>query len=100
VVGAADAGEWARIPVGEGPGGCAVDQSTGWLLVTNAGSSTLSVVEDLVAERPLLPPEQPRHELIGRELPPFALPDLRTGSTRTSREWAERKYILNFFASW
>jgi hypothetical protein len=46
-----------------------------------------------------LPPE-PQQELLGRQLPPFQLPDMRTGMTRTSREWAERKYILNFFASW
>jgi hypothetical protein len=26
--------------------------------------------------------------------------DLRTGKLRRSREWSERKYILNFFASW
>ena len=54
----------------------------------------------LLAARPATAPDQPRHELIGRELPAFALPDLRTGITRTSLEWAERKYILNFFASW
>jgi thiol-disulfide isomerase/thioredoxin len=45
-------------------------------------------------------PTEPQHELLGRRLPPFALPDLRTEMLRTSREWAERKYILNFFASW
>jgi len=45
-------------------------------------------------------PKEPQHELLGRQLPPFALPDLRTEIVRMSREWAERKYILNFFASW
>jgi hypothetical protein len=32
-------------------------------------------------------------------MPEFALPDL-DGGLRSSREWADRKYILNFFASW
>jgi hypothetical protein len=37
---------------------------------------------------------------VGTRLPEFSLPDLRTGQLRSSREWSERKYILNFFASW
>ena len=37
---------------------------------------------------------------IGRKLPDFALEDYWTGERRTGREWAEKKYILNFFASW
>ena len=39
--------------------------------------------------------------LVGQKLP--AVPcstDFRTGERRSSTEWAERKYILNFFASW
>jgi YVTN family beta-propeller protein len=100
VLGIDDGAEWARIPVGEGPGGCTVDHVTGHLLVANAGAGSLTVVEDLVAERaPALPPAPP-HELVGRKLPPFELPDMRSGIVRTSLEWAERKYILNFFASW
>src|ERR1051326_4827736 len=98
--GAADRSEWARIPVGEGPGGCTVDPLTGNLLVANAGANSLTVIEDLLAGRPAAVPEEPRHDLVGTRLPPFALPDLRTGMKRTSREWAERKYIINFFASW
>ena len=100
VLGTGDGTEWARIPVGEGPGGCTVDPVSGRLLVANAGAGSLTVVEDLLAERPTVSPDEPRHELLGRQLPPFALPDLRTELVRTSREWAERKYILNFFASW
>ena len=100
VLGLDDRAEWARIPVGDAPGGCAVDRLTGQLLVANAGAGSLTVVEDLLAERPsALPPTAP-HELLGRKLPPFQLPDMRTGMVRTNAEWAERKYILNFFASW
>jgi hypothetical protein len=45
-------------------------------------------------------PHAPPHELVGRKLPEFQLRDMRTGMMRTSREWAEKKYIVNFFASW
>ena len=70
------------------------------MLVANAGAGSLTIVEDLLDGRPAALPEEPQHELIGRRLPPFALPDMRSELVRTSREWAERKYILNFFASW
>jgi YVTN family beta-propeller protein len=100
VLGVEDGSEWARIPVGDGPGGCTVDPATGHLLVANAGAASMTVVEDLLAEAPAASPQEPQHELLGRQLPPFHLPDLRTGTMRTSHEWAERKYILNFFASW
>jgi YVTN family beta-propeller protein len=100
VVGADDAGEWARIPVGEGPGGCTVDPTTGRLLVANAGGASLTVVEDLLTGPPAEPEDEPAHGLVGRRLPPFELPDAATGRVRTSLEWAERKFILNFFASW
>jgi hypothetical protein len=99
-LGTGDGFEWARIPVGDGPGGCVVDPLTGHLLVANAGAGSLTVVEDMLTERPAALSPEPRHELLGRQLPPFHLPDMRTGLVRTSREWAERKYILNFFASW
>ena len=66
----------------------------------NAGAGSLTMVEDLLSERPATSIHRPEHELLGRQLPPFQLPDLRTGMVRTSLEWAERKYILNFFASW
>jgi YVTN family beta-propeller protein len=100
VLGLDDRTEWARIPVGDGPGGCTVDRLTGQLLVANAGAGSLTVVEDLLAGRPSELPPTPQHELVGRKLPPFQLLDMRTGTVRTSLEWAERKYILNFFASW
>jgi YVTN family beta-propeller protein len=99
VLGAADGLEWARIPVGEGPGGVTID-GTGHVLVANAGTGSLTVFEDLLAARPTTFAAHKEHELVGRQLPPFALPDLRTELVRTNNEWAERKYILNFFASW
>ena len=98
VVGSEGGSEWARIPVGEGPGGCTIDPTTGWVLVANAGSCSLTVFEDLLSG-PAVAADS-TEPLLGRQLPPFALRDLRTGEIRTSREWAERKYILNFFASW
>jgi hypothetical protein len=69
-------------------------------LVANAGSGSVTVLEDLLLQRPTLASAEPQHELLGRGLPPFQLVDMRTGAVRTSREWAERKYIINFFASW
>ena len=89
-----------RIPVGEAPAGIVVDPQTGWLLVSNAGSATLSVIENLITGPMPRSPAPTAHPLVGRRLPSFELPDLRTGRLRHSREWAERKYILNFFASW
>ena len=99
VVGVADGREWARIVVGEGPGGVAVDPHDLRLLVANAGSGTLSIVEDLLNGPGAAAPDE-AHPLVGRRLPEFSLVDFRTGERRSSREWAERKYILNFFASW
>ena len=86
-----------RIRVGNGPGDCIVDPATERLLVSNAGSGTLTIVD-----RPWLPgPEPPTaHPAVGRALPRFALPDLATGRVRTTREWAEKKFVINFFASW
>jgi YVTN family beta-propeller protein len=65
-----------RIAVGSGPGDCAVEPVTGRLLVSNAGSATLTVVE-----RPWSrwPRPAASHPAVGRQLPEFALPDLRTG---------------------
>jgi YVTN family beta-propeller protein len=89
--------ETHRVTVGNAPGDCALDPVSGTLLVSNAGSGTVTFVH-----RPWLPgPTQPAvHPLVGRALPDFALPDLRGGRIRTSREWAEKKYVINFFASW
>jgi YVTN family beta-propeller protein len=94
-----DGREWARIPVGEAPGDCALDHRDR-LLVSNAGTATLTVIEDLADAPPARPAASPRPRLIGQPLPPFRLPDLRTGRLRESLEWAERRYIVDFFASW
>jgi hypothetical protein len=57
-------------------------------------------------ERPWLPPAdarrstQPDHPAVGKPVPEFALPDMRTGRLRQTREWAEKRYILCLFASW
>jgi YVTN family beta-propeller protein len=100
VLGVADGMEWAQIPVGGGPGGVTVDASDGRVLVANAGSGTLTIAEDLLAGPPPGAAQEPVHPLVGRKLPAFSLVDLATGERRSSRDWAERKYILNFFASW
>jgi DNA-binding beta-propeller fold protein YncE len=39
IVGIDDGTEWARIPVGDGPGGCTVDPVTGHLLVATPGAA-------------------------------------------------------------
>lgn len=98
VLDAASDRESHRITVGNGPGDYAAAPVTGRLVVSNAGSGTVSVVD-----RPSLPSlsdSQPPHPSIGRQLPEFALADMRSGRLRTSREWAEKQYILCFFASW
>jgi YVTN family beta-propeller protein len=100
VIGAADDLEWARIPVGEAPAGCVVDPRSGHLLVSNAGTATLTIIEDLLSGPVPGAAARPLHPLIGRRLPDFALWDLHERRMRHSREWSERKYILNFFASW
>jgi DNA-binding beta-propeller fold protein YncE len=93
--------EWARIPVGAAPGGVTVHPGDPrLLLVANSGSSSLTVVQDLLDGPPAALARQTSHPLVGRQLPGFSLPDLRSGKIRDSREWAEKKYILNFFASW
>lgn len=92
--------EWGRMPVANGPGDVAVDPVTGRVLVSNAGSAALTVLEDRHSGAPSTAVSAPRHPLVGKKLPSFALPDVRTRQLRHSREWAEKKYILNFFASW
>jgi len=37
---------------------------------------------------------------VGRPMPDLALPDLWTRELRHLGEWAERKYVVNVFASW
>jgi len=100
VLGVADRAEWSQIPVGNGPGGVVVDPHDGRVLVANAGSQTMSIVEDLLAARPPAPVLEETSPWIGGKLPAFALEDYWTGDRRTNRDWAEKKYILNFFASW
>ena len=100
VLGVEDGAEWTQIPVGDGPGGVTVDPCDGRLLVADAGSGTLTIVEDLLAGRPPEPALEEQSPLVGRPLPEFSLPDLHTGELRSSREWAEKRYIINFFASW
>jgi YVTN family beta-propeller protein len=100
VVGVADGAQWAQLPVGEGPGGIAVDPVDGRVYVANAGTGTLTILEDRLAGAPAVPAVEGRDPLIGRKLPEFSLVDFRTGEKRSSAEWAERKYIVNFFASW
>ncbi len=75
-------------------------ESNELLLVANTGSNTLTLVEDLLTGPPARPVPGGDHPLVGRPMPPFALRDFRTGEVRTATEWAERKYIVNFFASW
>ena len=100
VLGVADGVEWSQIPVGNGPGGVVVDRHDGRILVANAGSQTISIVEDLLAAKPPAPVVAEASPWLGNKLPTFALEDYRTGEQRTNRDWAEKKYILNFFASW
>jgi YVTN family beta-propeller protein len=100
VIGIADNREWGRIPVGEAPAACVVDPESGHLLVSNTGSGTVMVLQDLITGPLAGSTNGSLHPLVGRRLPDFALMDLHSGRLRHSREWSERKYILNFFASW
>src|SRR5205823_5296520 len=100
VLGVVDGVEWTEIPVGDGPGGVTVDPHDGRLLVADAGSGTLTMGEDLLSGRPPAPAREAPSPLVGKPLPEFSLVDLHTGELRSSREWAEKRYIVNFFASW
>jgi hypothetical protein len=99
-----DGSEMLRVPVGEAPGGVSVHPDEHQrVLVADAGSGTITVIEDQLQQPAGVPgthAQPPQHPLVGRRLPSFALPELRTGRLHESREWSERKYILNFFASW
>lgn len=98
-----DGHEMIRVPVGEAPGGVSVHPDDDRrVLVADAGSGTLTVLVDELDGSAHGSGSRPRaaHPLVGKQLPAFALPDLRTGHLHESREWSERKYILNFFASW
>ena len=50
--------------------------------------------------RPPVPVVDEPSPWIGKRLPEFSLEDYWTGERRTNADWAEKKYILNFFASW
>ena len=60
----------------------------------------MSIVEDLLAARPPAPVVEEPSPWIGSKLPAFSLEDYWSGEQRTNHDWAEKKYILNFFASW
>ncbi|MGH9089501.1 MAG: YncE family protein [Acidimicrobiales bacterium] len=96
-----DGREWARIPVGAAPGGVTEDpRRRGRVLVANAGSSSISVVEDLLDGPPTTTLEELDHPLVGQQLPRIPLVDLWTEELRDLGEWAGRKYVVNVFASW
>ncbi len=96
-----DGVEWSRIPVGAAPGGVCEDPlHPGRLLVANAGSGTLSVVEDLLEGSPDVGVVAQPHPLVGTKMPDLSLPDLWTKELHDLGEWAGRKYVINVFASW
>jgi YVTN family beta-propeller protein len=96
-----DGVEWSRIPVGAAPGGVCEDPlHPGRILVANAGSGTLTLVEDLLGGAPSSPFAQAPHPMVGKKMPALALPDLWTEELRDLRAWAGRKYVINVFASW
>jgi hypothetical protein len=94
-----------EIAVGDGPGDAVIDPVKGTIYVSNAGSGTLKAVPPPGWSAPAgascaLPIREADHPLVGRPMPRFALPDMRTGAVRTIEEWQGKKYIVNFFASW
>lgn len=95
-----DGTEWARVPVGTAPGGVIVHPTKRRrVLVANAGSGTLTIFDDRADGPPPAAVVTTTHPLVGRRLPSFRLPDVE-GQMRDSVEWATKRYILNFFASW
>jgi hypothetical protein len=54
------------------------------------------VAEDLLDGPPAAVARQAGHPLVGQRVPAFSLPVPRSGRMRHGREWAEKKYILNF----
>lgn len=96
-----DGAEWSRIPVGAAPGGvCEDPRRPGRLLVANAGSGTLTVVDDLLEGPPATQVEDRAHPMVGEKMPALELADLWTEELRDLGEWAGRKYVINVFASW
>ena len=88
------------MPVGKAPGDLAVDQQSGTVYVSDAGTSTVSVFQDRLEGEPAELPSRLAASP-GREAAPGLQPaghgDRRP---RTSEEFRGKKYILNFFASW
>lgn len=96
-----DGAEWSRIPVGTAPGGVTEHPTEpGRLIVANAGSGSVTIVDDLLAGPPATTLEELTHPLVGRPLPTIPLVDLWTEELRDLGEWAGRKYVVNVFASW
>ncbi|MGH8989542.1 MAG: hypothetical protein ACRDXC_13270 [Acidimicrobiales bacterium] len=96
-----DGAEWSRIPVGNAPGGVCEDPlRPGRILVANAGSGTLTVIDDLLEGAPRNPVPSTLHPMVGSKMPALSLPDLWTEQPRDLGEWAGRKYVINVFASW
>jgi hypothetical protein len=96
-----DGAEWSRIPVGAAPGGVTEHPlHPGRLLVANAGSGSITVVDDLLDGPPSTVLEEVAHPLVGHPLPAIPLVDLWTEEPRDLGEWAGRKYVVNVFASW
>jgi YVTN family beta-propeller protein len=94
-------GEAYRLPVGAAPGGVTIHPADPRrLLIANAGSGSLTLADDLLPAGIGASPAVSQHPLVGKILPEFRLPALKTDDIHSSREWSERKYILNFFASW
>lgn len=95
-----DGSEWARVPVGSAPGGITYHPGRPEIvLVANAGTGSLTVFEDLLAEAPPERPAETPHPLVGQKLPPITLPDL-DGKEHELSEWEGKPYIVNVFASW
>jgi YVTN family beta-propeller protein len=92
--------EWARVPVGPGPADAAVDEMTGTVWATNSGVDYLSFFEDRLMQDPGRVLEEEPFELIGKRLPPFQLPEFRSGERFSSEALRGKKFILNFFANW
>lgn len=96
-----DGAEWARIPVGAAPGGVAEDPThPGRVLVANAGSGSLTLIDDLLEGPPATLVEERRHPMVGQPMPGLSLPDLWTEELVDLGQWAGRKYVINVFASW
>ncbi len=95
-----DGREWARVPVGSAPGGITFHPGRPEIvLVTNAGTGSLTIFEDLLSEAPPARPVEPVHPLVGQKLPAVTLPDL-DGKYHELSEWEGKPYIVNVFASW